>query len=135
MKEPAYLHLTVIAASDPANLGTFYQALTGWPQVVNETNYVELSCPYGAGIAVYESPSFLSNFHSEHPVLGDGLGRTELYLHVTDVAAAMECAVDHGGAVLSEPVLKDWGEIVGYVTDPEDNVIALAHRVPPENGV
>jgi lactoylglutathione lyase len=52
--------------------------------------------------------------------------RHELFVYVDDVDAAVAGAPDAGGRVLREAADMPWGERVGFVADPEGNVVSLA---------
>ncbi len=62
-----------------------------------------------------------------HPSTGAGIPRCELYLGVPDAQAAYAEALAIGATSVSEPALRDWGDVVGYVADPDGHVIAFAH--------
>ena len=55
--------------------------------------------------------------------------RHELFVYVEDVDAAVKRAAANGGSVLKEPADMPWGERVGFVADPEGNVVSLAAPV------
>jgi len=52
--------------------------------------------------------------------------RHELFVYVDDVDAATRELGAAGTTVLREPADMPWGERVGYVTDPEGNLVSLA---------
>ena len=52
--------------------------------------------------------------------------RHELFVYVEDVDAAVAAAPGAGGRVLKEAADMPWGERVGFVADPEGNVVSLA---------
>jgi len=60
------------------------------------------------------------------PVLARGGPRAELYLVVDDVAAHHRRALAVGGKELDPPRARDWGDLAGYVLDPDGHVIAFA---------
>lgn len=65
-----------------------------------------------------------------HPAQGAGIPRCELYLRVDDVDAAYARALQAGASPVSPPASRDWGEHVGYLSDPDGHVLAFARRVP-----
>ena len=52
--------------------------------------------------------------------------RHELFVYVDDVDAAVAGASDAGGRVLKDAAEMPSGERVGFVADPEGNVVSLA---------
>jgi lactoylglutathione lyase len=54
--------------------------------------------------------------------------RGELWVYVEDVDAAAAELRAAGTAVLKEPADMPWGERIAYVSDPDGNPVALAHR-------
>ena len=55
--------------------------------------------------------------------------RHELFVYVEDVDAALAGVGGAGGSVLKEAADMPWGERVGFVADPEGNVVSLAAPV------
>lgn len=53
---------------------------------------------------------------------------SELYLLVDDVDAAFARLVSAGATPLSPPAPRSWGDIAGYVLDPDGHVVAVASR-------
>lgn len=56
--------------------------------------------------------------------------RHELFVYVEDVDGAVADAPAAGGAVLKDAADMPWGERVGFVADPEGNVVSLAAPAP-----
>lgn len=80
----------------------------------------------GAELAVTteESPRMLAGVEP-----GPG-PRHELFVYVEDVDATVaHVAEEGGGSVLREPADMPWGERVGFLADPEGNVVSLAAPV------
>lgn len=63
-----------------------------------------------------------------NPILADGIPRCELYFIVEDANAECQLAVACGAQLLSQVLLRDWGDYVGYISDPDGHVIAFAQR-------
>lgn len=64
--------------------------------------------------------------NSPHPQLGTGIPRCELYLLVDDAAKAYHHAISIGAKIISPLQDRDWGDIAGYVADPDGHIIAFA---------
>ncbi|MDQ1529914.1 MAG: hypothetical protein QOE37_19, partial [Microbacteriaceae bacterium] len=56
--------------------------------------------------------------------------RFEMFIYVDDVDKTLEQLRDQT-TVLREPATMPWGERVAYVTDPDDNPVALAAPTAP----
>ncbi|MDD3716845.1 MAG: lactoylglutathione lyase, partial [Candidatus Marinimicrobia bacterium] len=63
-----------------------------------------------------------------HPDEGSGIPRCELYLYVDDLRFEYENALKAGARLLSPPALRDWGDRVCYLADPDGHVIAFAEK-------
>jgi lactoylglutathione lyase len=57
--------------------------------------------------------------------------RHELFVYVEDVDSAVDGVAAAGGSVLKAPADMPWGERVGFVADPEGNVVSLATSAAP----
>jgi lactoylglutathione lyase len=71
-------------------------------------------------VTTEESPRMLSGVEP-----GPG-PRGELFVYVEDVDATVAALRDAGATVLREPADMPWGERVGFVADPEGNLVSLA---------
>lgn len=54
--------------------------------------------------------------------------RAELYLRRSDAARVLDRAVAAGGRLMSGLAMRDWGEAVGYVLDPDGHVLAVSNQ-------
>ena len=63
-----------------------------------------------------------------HPEQGTGIPRAELYLHVDSAEERLDRALRAGAKAVSPVCLRDWGDCVGYVADPDGHVIAFAEE-------
>jgi lactoylglutathione lyase len=57
--------------------------------------------------------------------------RHELFVYVDDVDSTVAVLRDAGVRVVREPVDMPWGERVGFVADPEGNLVSLAASATP----
>lgn len=65
----------------------------------------------------------------EDPEKASGIPRCELYFLVEDADAEYHHAIQSGAKMISPVASRDWGDLVGYVADPDDHVIAFAQRM------
>lgn len=63
-----------------------------------------------------------------HPATGNGIPRCEIYLRTDKVESYFSRAVEAGGEIISEFSLRDWGDNVAYVSDPDGHIIAFAEK-------
>lgn len=57
-----------------------------------------------------------------------GISRCELYLNVKNAEECYYRAVKAGAAELSPVALRNWGDRVGYLSDPDGHIIAFAEN-------
>jgi uncharacterized glyoxalase superfamily protein PhnB len=62
------------------------------------------------------------------PETTSGIARSELYLTVPEPKMHMDRAINAGGRILSEVKSRNWGDLAGYVADPDGHVIAFATK-------
>ena len=60
------------------------------------------------------------------PAAASGIPRSELYLRVAEPERYHERAIRAGARELSAIALRDWGDVAGYVADPDGHVLAFA---------
>jgi lactoylglutathione lyase len=63
-----------------------------------------------------------------HPNSGNGIPRCELYLQAENIETLFELAKKAGAIEISSIALRDWGDYVGYLSDFDGHVIALASK-------
>jgi catechol 2,3-dioxygenase-like lactoylglutathione lyase family enzyme len=88
--------------------------------------------PHYVGLERGESSLGIADFSWPEAQLGITVGtapRFELFVYVDDVEAQVEIFRTAGYAVLQEPATMPWGERQAYVSDPDNNPIALATPV------
>jgi lactoylglutathione lyase len=64
-----------------------------------------------------------------HPGLGSGIPRCELYLRVEDVHRWFEKAIRAGARMVSPVEERNWGDLAGYVADPDGHILAFAETM------
>jgi catechol 2,3-dioxygenase-like lactoylglutathione lyase family enzyme len=63
-----------------------------------------------------------------HPGAGNGIPRCELYIHTDSLEETYNIAKAAGAKEISKIQDRDWGDIVGYVSDFDGHIIAFAKR-------
>ncbi|MBL4863109.1 MAG: lactoylglutathione lyase, partial [Crocinitomicaceae bacterium] len=66
-----------------------------------------------------------------HPELGNGIPRCELYLNVSDASSYFNRGIRAGAKEVQAIQTRDWGHTVGYLSDPDGHIIALAEKLKP----
>ena len=87
---------------------------------INE--FVKIGLMPNDGIAKIITPKL------PHPNSGNGIPRCELYLQVENIETLFELAKKAGAIEISSIALRDWGDYVGYLSDFDGHVIALASK-------
>jgi lactoylglutathione lyase len=121
----------VLYAKDVERVADFYAAL-GFEE------HARLPGPGGSAgfIGLHRGAAELAVVTEDSPRMLAGVEpgpgpRHELFIYVEDVDTTVAGVPAAGGAVLKEPADMPWGERVGYVVDPEGNVVSLATATSP----
>ena len=85
-------------------------------------DFVKIGLMPNDGIAKVITPKL------PHPTSGIGIPRCELYLQVDNIESIFEEAKQAGATEISPITLRDWGDYVGYISDFDGHVIALASK-------
>ena len=85
-------------------------------------DFVKIGLMPNEGIAKIITPKL------PHPTSGIGIPRCELYLQVDNIETIFEEAKQAGATEISPITLRDWGDYVGYISDFDGHVIALATK-------
>lgn len=85
-------------------------------------DFVKIGLMPNDGIAKIITPKL------PHPTSGIGIPRCELYLQVDNIETIFEEAKQAGATEISPITLRDWGDYVGYISDFDGHVIALASK-------
>lgn len=125
MAEPR-LALVILAVDSLPRSVEFYVQAFGWAKAVDTAAYVELALPAGMRMGLYEREAFGRNIGEPPAQAPSGPTATELYLVVDDVEATFARVLAAGGRMLSPVAPRGWGDVVGYVADPDGNVVAVA---------
>ena len=85
-------------------------------------DFVKIGLMPNDGIAKVITPKL------PHPTSGIGIPRCELYLQVDNIESIFEEAKQAGATEVSPIALRDWGDYVGYISDFDGHIIALATK-------
>lgn len=122
----------VIYAEDVASLAGFYERLgfeehVRMPGPEGEAGFIGLRREDAElAVTTEASPRMLAGVEP-----GPG-PRHELFVYVEDVDRTVADLRGAGTSVLREPADMPWGERVGFVADPEVNLVSLAASASPQ---
>lgn len=85
-------------------------------------NFTKIGLMPNYGIAKIISPIL------PHPQLGSGIPRCEIYLSISDLETNFQNILNNGAQLISQISPRDWGDTVGYISDFDGHVIALASK-------
>jgi predicted enzyme related to lactoylglutathione lyase len=63
------------------------------------------------------------------PASGNGIPRNEIYLYVDEPGEYLKRAVKAGGKLISEFQERNWGDAVGYCSDPDGHILAFSCKI------
>ncbi len=64
-----------------------------------------------------------------HPNKGNGIRRSELYLKVENPNEYIKRGIELGGKEISKLQNRDWGNRVGYISDLDGHILAVAKTI------
>jgi predicted enzyme related to lactoylglutathione lyase len=124
---PSRLGIVILAVTDLACARRFYEACFDWPLQVETPVYLEFGLPEGLRLGLYRKEGFEKNLGLPVASTPSGaVGPTELYLYDPEPEQIIARALQAGGRLLAPLRPRDWGDLVGYLADPDGNVIAIA---------
>ena len=125
MAEPRLALVILAVESLPRSVELYTQAF-GWAKTVDTPGYVELALPGGMRLGLYDREGYARNIGQAPAPSPSGATATELYFYVEDLEATFARVLAAGGTPLAPIAPRPWGDVVGYVADPDGNVLALA---------
>ena len=116
-----------LAVEDLQRSRAFYTTAFSAAEVVTSPSYVELDIGGATRVGLYERVAFGANPGRVPPPPAEGeISRTELYLRVSDLPAAIVKLEAAGARLLSAAQDRSWGERAAYFADPDGNVVVVA---------
>lgn len=121
----------ILAVENVERSVAFYRRAFGWTPAVTTPVYVELEIAGGTRLGLYDRVGFGRNTGQAPPAaVPQELSRTELYLRVDALPAAIASLEDAGARCLSAAAARTWGDTAAYFADPDGNVVVVAVRSP-----
>jgi catechol 2,3-dioxygenase-like lactoylglutathione lyase family enzyme len=126
----ARLGIVILAVRELEPAARFYREALGAALTVSAPSYRELTLPQELRLGLYERQGFARNLGCAPSLPEQGaISGAELYFYVDDPAAMLGRALALGARLLSEVAPREWGDLVGYCSDPDGNVVAFARRL------
>ncbi|HET9137549.1 MAG TPA: VOC family protein [Candidatus Kapabacteria bacterium] len=121
----------ILFVSDQSVSRDFYQNILQLEPVLDVPGMTEflLSDASKLGLMPEKGIATIIDTALPHPQTAHGIPRCELYLYVENVDECFERSIRFGARVVSPVSIRDWGDIVGYVTDPDGHLIAFASTI------
>jgi catechol 2,3-dioxygenase-like lactoylglutathione lyase family enzyme len=122
--------LFILYVKDQKFSKMFYQDLLGIEPTLDVPGMTEFTLNNGAklGLMPNEGIAKIISPPLPHPETGVGIPRCELYLFVDNPVKFIERAHQLRAKIVSDLHLRDWGDEVVYIADPDNHVIAFAKR-------
>jgi predicted enzyme related to lactoylglutathione lyase len=121
----------ILYVRDQAHSRDFYAAVLSRAPRLDVPGMTEFDLGAGAVLGLMPESGIVKLLEGRVAAPPAGPGpRAELYLKVDDVAAWHARAKRAGAAELAAPSMRDWGDYVGYVADPDGYVVAFAETRP-----
>lgn len=127
------LGYTIMYVNDVVKTVKFYEASFGFKCkfIPPEKDYAELET--GNTTLAFTSKELantnLKNGFLESSITNKPFGM-EIALITDDVDATIKLALNNGAVLVAEPVLKPWGQIVGYIKDIDGFLIEICSPIP-----
>ncbi len=114
----------------------FYSGILQLDPVLDVTGMTEFKLFPNCKLGLLQQDNALRilNYKTPHPEEPHGTPRCEFYLTVDDPAVYLRKALNAGAGKVSDPELKNWGDVVAYCTDPDGHVIAFAKKGLAKDG-
>lgn len=120
----------ILYVDDQTRSKEFYTKFLQTPPMLDVPGITEfLLAPYcKLGIMPNSGIQKILNNVTPNPATGNGIPRCEIYLHLNEPAKCMKRGLQNGAKLVSEFQIRDWGDTVGYLSDPDGHIIAIAEK-------
>jgi catechol 2,3-dioxygenase-like lactoylglutathione lyase family enzyme len=118
----------ILYVADPYRAREFYERILGLSPSLDVPGMTEFDLAPGVKLGLMPETGIAKILSSAlpHPATASGVPRCELYLKYGKVSDYYERALEAGARIVSPPQVRDWGDEVAYVADPDGHVIAFA---------
>ena len=121
----------ILYVSDQEKSCDFYKKVLRLDPVLHVEGMTEFELSGGTKLGLMPEKGIAKILGSKmpEPSTGNGIPRCELYLYVNDPAAYIKRSIEAGAVEVSPLESRAWGDIAGYLADPDGHVIAFAQKL------
>ncbi|HMT11149.1 MAG TPA: VOC family protein [Ignavibacteria bacterium] len=121
----------ILYVSDQEKSCDFYKKVLLLEPVLNVEGMTEFDLAGGTKLGLMPEKGIAKILGSKmpEPSTGNGIPRCELYLYVNDPNAYIKRSIEAGAVEVSPLESRAWGDIAGYLADPDGHVIAFAQKL------
>jgi lactoylglutathione lyase len=121
----------IIYVVDQERTRVFYETVLDRQPVLNVPGMTEfmLAPNCKLGIMPEEGIARILTDKAPHPATGNGIPRCELYYYPDDIEACIKRLALAGAVEISPFSDRDWGDAVGYFSDPDGHIVAIARKL------
>ncbi len=118
----------ILYVHDQARSKLFYRHVLEQEPILDQPGMTEFALPGGSSLGLMPVAGIkrLLGKNLPDPANAQGIPRAELYLSVKNAAQHHQRALAAGAVELAPFQLRDWGDQVAYVLDPDGHVLAFA---------
>lgn len=121
----------ILYVKDQGLSSAFYRKLLRMEPMLDVPGMTEFELSAGCKLGLMPNHGIAKILGKEmpHPSEGQGIPRCELYLKVENAREAFDHAAAEGARVVSPVQERDWGDLAGYLADPDGHIIAFAESL------
>lgn len=121
----------ILYVSDQYRSRVFYENLLGQPPSLDVPGMTEFELGPGVKLGLMPESGIAKILGSAcpHPATANGVPRCGLYLQCGNVNEYYQLALRGGAKAVSPPQLRDWGDEVAYVADPDGHILTFAAAI------
>lgn len=108
----------------------FYSKLLNLSPIIDVPGMTDFMLSEGVKLGLMPEKGIVKILEDKvpNPEKGNGIPRCELYLKVNNAQEYFNRGLHLGGKLISEMSPRNWGDVAGYLADPDGHVIAFAEK-------
>jgi len=122
--------ITILYVADQNRSKEFYKKVLNLEPILDVPGMTEfqISQNHKLGLMPEDGIEKILTDKVPSPKSANGVPRCELYMLVDNPKRYFKRALEENAKLVSELSLRNWGDFVGYVSDPDGNVLAFAQK-------